>query len=150
MSPINVAVAVLFNKSQQVLITKRPLHAPHGGFWEFPGGKIETGEAPAKALVREIREEVGVEVLNQTFLGEIRHQYGAKAVALFVFAVNHYAGEARCCEAQLDLRWVSVSELNQYEFPEANQHIIALIKPCLIMKTLVTLRCTKATNSLKV
>jgi 8-oxo-dGTP diphosphatase len=123
-----VAVAIVFDKKQRVLITRRPLHAAHGGLWEFPGGKLETNELPAQALIREIREEVGIDILDYRFLGEVIHSYGSKVVNLLVFAIVGYEGKPSCCESQLALHWVNIDELDNYRFPEANIRIIELIK----------------------
>lgn len=125
---MKVAVAIIVDEENRVLITRRPLHAPHGGMWEFPGGKLEAEELPSSALIREIKEEVGIDILDYSFLGEVIHNYGTKTVNLLVFRVDHYQGNALCCESQMDLRWVSVGNLSNYEFPEANFKIIELIE----------------------
>ncbi|KTC86795.1 8-oxo-dGTP diphosphatase MutT [Legionella brunensis] len=125
---IKVAVAVIFNKTGEVLITRRPLHAPHGGMWEFPGGKLENNEEPADALIREVKEEVGIDVVSHRFLGEITHSYGTKTVHLLVYSIKEFAGDASCLESQMDLCWVNVNKLSLYNFPEANVKIIELLK----------------------
>jgi 8-oxo-dGTP diphosphatase len=125
---MKVVVAIIFDDKRRVLITRRPLHASHGGLWEFPGGKLEEGELPAAALIREIKEEVGLEILEFHFLGEVEHQYDTQKVSLLLFSVNKYLGNAVCCEAQMDLRWVSVDTLSDYEFPKANVQFFNLIK----------------------
>ncbi|CDZ79224.1 8-oxo-dGTP diphosphatase [Legionella massiliensis] len=125
---MKVAVAVIFDDSQRVLITRRPEHASHGGMWEFPGGKLEEGELPAAALIREIKEEVGLDILDYCFLTTIFHDYVTKTVDLLIFRVDRFQGEAYCRESQSDLRWIPVDELNSYEFPEANKQVIALIQ----------------------
>lgn len=125
---MKVAVAIIYDNDNRILITRRPLHAPHGGMWEFPGGKLEEQELPETALIREIKEEVGIDVLRHQFLGEVVHTYGNKRVTLLIFAVDQYQGQARCCESQMDLRWVCSEALTDYSFPEANLQIIELIK----------------------
>lgn len=125
---IKVAVAVVFDDKQRVLITRRAEHISHGGFWEFPGGKLEADELADAALIREIKEEVGVDILEYSFLGDLSHNYGTKTVNLLVFTVNKHQGEAYRRELQSDLRWVAVEELEQYQFPEANLQIIEMIK----------------------
>lgn len=125
---MKVAVAIIFNENKEILITQRALSNSHGGLWEFPGGKLEADELPAHALIREIKEEVGIHVISYQFLGEIRHDYNGKQVELLIFLVEQYKGIAQPNETQLDLRWVRLSELTNYEFPAANLHIIDLIK----------------------
>ena len=124
---IRVIVGILVNDQNQVLIARRPLHVDHGGFWEFPGGKIEDLETPYNALVREINEEVGLQVLDAQYLTEINHDYKCKQVTLLVYRVLSFQGIPRCRENQIDLRWVNLSDLSAYSFPEANQAIINLI-----------------------
>ncbi len=141
---MKVAVAVIIDDQQRILITRRPLHASHGGMWEFPGGKLEGDETPTEALIREVKEEVGLDVQDCDFLGEINHLYSPEiseprpsgsghfsraplSVALLVYCVRVFQGEAQALEMQMDLRWVELDRLQDFEFPEANQQIIALI-----------------------
>lgn len=128
---MKVAVAVICNQDNQVLITQRPLHASHGGYWEFPGGKLEDNESATDALCREITEEVGITILETQFLCEIYHQYDTKHVTLLVYLCNQFKGNATARESQMDLRWVAINELNKYQFPEANNIIIQHINETL-------------------
>ncbi len=124
---MKVAVAVIFDEQQRVLITKRPEQAAHGGLWEFPGGKLEKEETAEAALIREIKEEVDLDILDYTFLGAIYHTYGINHVELLVFSSHQFKGEAHCREGQSDLRWVHRQELDNYDFPEANEEVKKLI-----------------------
>ena len=126
---MNVAVAVIVDEYQRVLITQRPLHVPHGGRWEFPGGKLEAGEPPEAAVIREVKEEVGIKVEHYQFLGEVFHQYPDKTVKLIVFLITQFAGEPLCLEGQLAMKWVHRHELNPEDFPEANREVIAMVIP---------------------
>ena len=125
---MKVAVAVITDKEQRILITRRPLHTSHGGFWEFPGGKLENEELATSALVREIKEEVGIDVTAYDYLGEICHTYDNRLISLLIYHVHDFLGEAICCESQMDLRWVQIEHLQQFQFPAANLKIIELIK----------------------
>jgi 8-oxo-dGTP diphosphatase len=125
---IKVAIAVVTDAENRVLITQRSLKSTHGGFWEFPGGKLEAGEEPAAALQRELQEEVGLEPLNYHYLGEVCHEYPQRFVSLLVFHVNHFNGQAMCREAQLDLRWVAWDDLKAFQFPAANLEVIRLFQ----------------------
>lgn len=129
---MKVAVAVITDAEQRFLITQRPLHTSHGGIWEFPGGKLENGEHPACALIREIKEEVGVDVLAYGYLGEICHHYDNQDISLLIYHVFEYKGEAICREGQMDLRWVGIEELADFQFPAANLQIIEMIKAQVI------------------
>lgn len=124
---MRVAVAIIFDSNNQVLITKRAENASHGGFWEFPGGKLEADESPSSALIREIKEEVTLDVLDYQFLAQIDHNYPNKLVSLLVYHVTHFSGEATCAENQQALCWVPPTDLPNYTFPEANEQILALI-----------------------
>lgn len=124
---IAVAVAVIIDNQQRFLITQRPIHASHGGCWEFPGGKLEENETSELALIREIKEEVNIDVHQYQLLGEVNHQYPDKAVTLIIFLVTHFSGEPMCKENQLGMKWVNLQELNPQNFPAANQEIIAMI-----------------------
>ncbi|KTD38462.1 Mutator protein MutT [Legionella moravica] len=125
---MKVAVAIITDEQQRILITQRPFHVPHGGCWEFPGGKLEQDESPEAALVREVREEIGLTVLNSHYLGEINYQYSDKTVQLIVFHVTHFIGKPRCKEGQLAMKWIHKDNLNPEEFPQANLAIINLIQ----------------------
>ncbi|EED33840.1 mutator MutT protein [gamma proteobacterium NOR5-3] len=117
-----MAVAVIF-QADQILLTKRHAHSHQGGLWEFPGGKLEPGESLAEALKRELLEEVGIEVLSHHPLLLIEHDYGDKQVLLDVHSVTAFAGEPQAREGQ-PMRWVSVPQLVDYEFPTANGAIV--------------------------
>lgn len=116
----------------EVLIIRRPLHASHGGMWEFPGGKLEPNEEPSAALIREIKEEVGLNIVSHQFLGEVVHSYGEKTVTLLIFSIHEYTGIASRLEGQMDLCWANINNLSTYNFPEANNKIIALIQSSII------------------
>ncbi|MDR3501630.1 MAG: 8-oxo-dGTP diphosphatase MutT [Legionella sp.] len=124
---MKVAVAIIIDEQQRILVTQRPLHASHGGYWEFPGGKLEANELAEQALIREIKEEVGLDVLKHEFLGEVHHQYAERSVQLFIFLVTQFSGRPICIEGQLAMKWVRLSELNPDEFPEANREVMQLI-----------------------
>ena len=90
---VHVAVGVLFNACGEVLITRRPDHLHQGGLWEFPGGKVEPGEQVRTALERELKEELGVEVLDARPLIRIHHVYDDRQVLLDVWRIKDYAGQ---------------------------------------------------------
>ncbi|TAL58485.1 MAG: 8-oxo-dGTP diphosphatase MutT [Legionella sp.] len=128
---MKVAVAIILDAQKRILITQRPYHASHGGRWEFPGGKLEENESAAEALLREVKEEVGLAIQQAQQLGQIKHQYPNKTVELFIFHVSEFSGEAACLEGQLNLKWLSFDELNSLDFPEANQAIFPMIEKIL-------------------
>lgn len=125
---MRVAVAIITDEQDRILITQRPYHVAHGGCWEFPGGKLEPDEIAEHALIREIKEELGLEIQQYHFLGEIHHQYSDKQVHLIIFQITQFKGNPSCLEGQLNLRWSKTEELNYQEFPEANRGIFNLIQ----------------------
>lgn len=125
---VHVAVAVIRNTKGEILLTRRHPEAHQGGFWEFPGGKVEVGESLEEALVREIFEELSLKVIAHRGLLQVEHDYGDKRVLLDVCEVTDFIGEPQACENQ-PMRWVAVQELANYAFPKANEAIVdALLK----------------------
>ncbi|VAW55463.1 hypothetical protein MNBD_GAMMA05-2491 [hydrothermal vent metagenome] len=118
-----VAVAVIVNQKQQVCISLRHKDAHQGSLWEFPGGKIEHDETVEQALVREIKEELNLEILKSRPLISITHEYTDKKVCLHVNKIVSYRGEAVGMEGQI-VKWISFAELSEYDFPKANIPII--------------------------
>jgi len=122
MSVIQVAAAIII-KNDKVLIAKRPEGKHKAGYWEFPGGKIEDNETAEQALVREIKEELNIEISNCEFFTSIEFEYPEKKVQLEFFKVSGFTGEPRGMEGQL-IQWVEVSKLQSYQFPEANLVVV--------------------------
>lgn len=123
---IHVAVAIIINSQREVLIALRQAHQHLGGLWEFPGGKVETGEACSEALKREVKEELGLVIVNAVALVEVSHDYNDKPVLLDVWHVTEYTGEAYGAEGQT-LRWCAKEDLEDVDFPIANKTIISAI-----------------------
>ncbi|MBE7376328.1 Nudix family hydrolase [Pseudomonas lopnurensis] len=124
MKRIHVAAAVIRSADGLVLIAKRPLDKHQGGLWEFPGGKVEEGEAVEAALARELLEELGIGVTAARPLIQVRHDYPDKQVLLDVWEVTAFSGEPHGAEGQ-PLAWVAPAQLPDYAFPAANRPIIA-------------------------
>ena len=122
MKRVEVAVGVI-RKDNQIYISKRADALHMGGKWEFPGGKKEQNETMEQALVRELKEEVGIDVLSQREMMVINFDYPDKQVSLDIRIVEKFAGEPEHKEGQL-ARWVAIEELHTYEFPEANRVIV--------------------------
>ena len=128
LSRIRVAVALVTDSQRRVLITRRSLQNTHGGYWEFPGGKLQGNELGDEALVRELKEEVNIDVIGANYLGEIEHTYDDRFVSLLVYHVYQYQGEAICCEDQMGLHWAEMSRLHEFRFPAANNKIIDMLE----------------------
>jgi len=123
MKKIDVAVAVIVNEQQQILLAFRHAHLHQGGKWEFPGGKIEANETVEQAIIREINEEVSLDVESTVSMMILEHDYGDKLVCLHVHWVKDFNGQAEGVEGQ-EIKWVDVNQLSQFEFPAANQPIL--------------------------
>jgi len=123
MNKIRVAVAVVINSENKVLIAKRHQHLHQGGKWEFPGGKVEKAELVQDALIRELKEEVDINVHSSRPLMVLDYDYGDKFVSLDVWIVKDFEGDARGAEQQ-EIRWIDIALLNEFNFPAANQPIV--------------------------
>ena len=123
---IPVAAGILRDPAGRILIAQRPPGGHVGGFWEFPGGKLNPAERPVQALERELREELGVAVETATPFMTYRHAYPERIVELHVFLVERYSGEPRGIEGQ-PLRWVTVAELASAGLLDADQPIAAAL-----------------------
>ncbi|MBA2649933.1 MAG: 8-oxo-dGTP diphosphatase MutT [Legionella sp.] len=130
---MRVVVAIIYDVLQRILITQRPLHVSQGGFWEFPGGKVEATETAEAAIIREIKEELGLVVLNPILLGKIQHQYPDMHLQLIIYKVRQFSGNPMCLAGQLAFKWMPFSELNPKDFPQANQAIFEMLYPNLSM-----------------
>ena len=127
MKTVHVAVGVVIDESNRVLVSLRAKQAHQGGLWEFPGGKCEPGETIEEALRRELDEELGIQVLRDAPLCEISHDYGDKRVLLEVRRVLSFAGEPKGREGQA-VRWAAIDSLEPSQFPAANGPIIRRIQ----------------------
>ncbi|MFS2158731.1 Nudix family hydrolase [Pseudomonas sp. Pseusp122] len=124
MKRVHVAAAVIRGADGRILIARRADTQHQGGLWEFPGGKVEAGEGVKAALARELKEELGIAVSSARPLIKIQHDYPDKQVLLDVWEVSSFTGEPHGAEGQ-PLAWVSNRELTNYDFPAANQPIVA-------------------------
>lgn len=124
---VDIAVGVV-SKNGRLLVTRRPARGLLGGLWEFPGGKLQPGENPAAACVREIREEVGLDVAVEEPLAEVRHAYTHLRVRLHVFRCRFVSGRVRR-NGPVDHRWVRIADLERLAFPTANRKFIPLLQP---------------------
>lgn len=126
-NPVHVAVAVVTNDADEVLIALRPDHVHQGGLWEFPGGKVENAESVEEALKRELLEEVGVTVQAAQPFMRLHYDYGDKSVLLDIWRVNRFSGVPHGREGQ-PVRWVARDSLANYAFPAANVAIVRALQ----------------------
>lgn len=127
---IDVAVGVLLDSAGRVLLARRPAHLHQGGKLEFPGGKVEAGEALGAALKREFLEEVNVRLVVPDTVEpwlSIVHDYGDKRVRLLVVKLTSFYGEAHGNEGQ-EVYWAPLAQLQAEDFPAANVEIIERLR----------------------
>ena len=111
------------NPFGQILIALRDQSLHQGGLWEFPGGKVEASESKEQALVRELKEELDINVRDASPLITINYQYPDLSVQLYVYRVDSFEGVAKSCVGH-PIRWVEPEHLPDFAFPAANQPII--------------------------
>ena len=121
MKVVYVAAAALFDAEGKVLLAQRPPGKSMAGLWEFPGGKIETGETPEQALVRELAEELEITV-SQLDLEPITfasHAYEKFHLFMPLYGVRNWTGTPHPSEGQV-LAWVDICDLHAHPAPEAD------------------------------
>lgn len=118
MPTFHIAIALIW-RDGKLLIARRPPQTHLANFWEFPGGKCEEGEMLEDCLVREVGEELGIEVKVTSAREAMEYAYAERKVILHPFDCALVAGEpqARGCQ---EWRWVEPESLRHYEFPPAN------------------------------
>ena len=119
-----VAVA-LVDIDGRVLVSQRPEGRSLAGLWEFPGGKVEAGERPEAALIRELREEIGIEVEESCLapLTFASHAYPEMHLLMPLYICRRWSGVARSCEGQT-LRWTFPTDLLDLQMPPADAPLI--------------------------
>jgi 8-oxo-dGTP diphosphatase len=125
-SPIPVVCAVIEDGRGCVLVAQRPAHKHLALKWEFPGGKIEPGESPKAALIRELREELGCEAAIVRALPRFTHDYGDIVIEMFPFVCCLApAGPAPHPHEHLAVRWVKPGELTSLDLAAADLPVVA-------------------------
>ena len=123
---IDVAAGLVFRHGR-LLITQRRLNDHLGGLWEFPGGKVEPDESFQACLVRELREELGIEIQVGPEIEDITHTYPEKTVRLKFFRCAWLSGEARPIACH-NLGWITRDQLGHFEFPAADARLLRLLQ----------------------
>lgn len=116
---IEVAAAIIENEQGQILIARRKPGKSQGGLWEFPGGKLEPGESPEACLIRELQEEMWIEIVPYELFGINEHDYGNVRIKLIAYRAKYSHGEIRLTDHD-DYRWVERRELRDYEWAPAD------------------------------
>jgi 8-oxo-dGTP diphosphatase len=127
-----VAACALIDEDGRVLLTRRPPGKPMAGLWEFPGGKVDAGETPEAALVRELHEELGISVPVKciTPLTFASHSYETFHLLMPLYICRRWDGEIEPREGQ-EIAWVRANRLSAYEMPPADIPLIPILQDWL-------------------
>ena len=132
MKLLTVAACALVDTDGRVLLGQRPAGKPMAGLWEFPGGKVETGERPEQTLIRELKEELGI-VVNEACLAPLTfasHSYPDFHLLMPLFICRRWEGTVTALEGQ-QLVWVKPNRLRDYDMPPADvplvSHLMSLL-----------------------
>ena len=120
-------VAALIWEGERFLAARRPTHKARGLLWEFVGGKVESGESKKAALIRECREELGIELCVGDVYMDVTHVYPDLSVHLTLFHASIAAGTPQLLE-HCELRWITPAEIDELDFCPADVEILARIK----------------------
>lgn len=128
-----VVAAALMDQAGKLLVQRRPVGKQHGGLWEFPGGKLEVGETPEAALIRELAEELAI-VVDPTGLEPAAfasESSGERPLLLLLYLVRRWMGEPRLGDAGAALAWMSIDSLADLPMPPADRPLVAAIRRVL-------------------
>lgn len=127
-----VAAVALIDPEGRVLLAQRPPGKSLAGLWEFPGGKVDPGETPEAALIRELDEELGIETWNSCLapLTFASHSYDDFHLLMPLFACRRWQGVPQPREGQ-QLAWVRAAELTRYPMPPADLPLIPILRDWL-------------------
>lgn len=132
MKILHVSAAALIDIDGRVLLTQRPEGKSMAGLWEFPGGKIEDGETPEQALIRELHEELGINTWSSCLapLTFASHTYDDFHILMPLFACRKWEGIPHGKEGQ-NLKWVRPNQLKDYPMPPADEPIVPILRDWL-------------------
>lgn len=116
---INVTCAIIRNEDDEVLLVRRGLDTDHPGKWEFPGGKVNKGESEENCIIREIREELSIDIVICSRLTPVEHNYGIKQIRLIPFVCDTLE-DIPVLSEHTDFKWLTVNELGSVDFSEAD------------------------------
>lgn len=127
--PVEVCAAVIINQGK-VLITLRPAGKRHGGFWEFPGGKIDKGESPDQALVRELKEELDIAISIGELFESVTYSYDWGKVLILAYLCHWQSGDIKNLEVA-DHQWVTPEQFSDFNILPADKPILAKLEVLL-------------------
>lgn len=127
-----VVACALVDEDGRILLAKRPKHKPLGGLWEFPGGKMEPGETPESAMIRELKEELAINVTHACLapLTFASHSYEDFHLLMPLFVCRRWNGDIQPTEGQ-EIAWVRPMRLADYDMPPADDPLKAFLRDFL-------------------
>lgn len=118
--------AAIITDLDKFLIAKRASHKHLGGYWEFPGGKVELNESPEDCLAREIKEELNLDIIVNEFFTEVQHDYGSISINLKAYVCTVLSGTIYLHDHE-EVKWVTSHDFHCYDFAPADLPIIELL-----------------------
>ncbi len=127
---VHVVCAVLIDADNRILIQQRPAHKIYPGMWEFPGGKIDAGETPEAALVRELKEELDIVTIEKALfpLTFLTGGYPEFDIVNLMFGCRNWTGTPRALEGQPQLAWATIARLGDYDLLEKNREALPVLR----------------------
>jgi 8-oxo-dGTP diphosphatase len=129
---VTVVAVALLDADGRILLGQRPAHKHLGGLWEFPGGKVEPGETPEAALIRELHEELGIDIRASCLapLSFVSHSYETFHLLMPLYVCRQWRGKVTAKEGQA-LAWVPAHKLRDYPMPPADEPLIPVLQDWL-------------------
>lgn len=129
---VHVVACALVDVDGRVLLAKRPKGKSMADLWEFPGGKIEAGETPETAIIRELEEELAIDTKSTCLapLSFVSHEYDDFHLVMLLYVCRRWWGTPKAIEAS-ELAWVRAPRLRDYDMPEADKPLIAALQDLL-------------------
>lgn len=124
---INVVAGIIRNKDNKILIAQRNMKKSQGGLWEFPGGKIENDETMEEAIVREIKEELDMDIVFESYFDEKKYIYPEKEINLIALNCRIIGEKYNVLEHE-KVEWINVEEFDNFEFAPADVYFVNKLK----------------------
>lgn len=120
-------VAGFIRKDNKFLLVQRPFDKKNGGLWEFPGGKAEKDETLENAIKRELKEELGINVLSTEFIEKVEYDYDDFSIELYLFKIKNFSGKIDLKEA-INMAWVDFNSVENLELCPADKNLLQKLK----------------------